>query len=262
MQRVLPSQIGAFLRQNFKERKDLELSTVQQLIGAVAGFLDLYDHLPDELIQLTEPDYAELVATVGAIRMATDQWRYGNNPDCMRPIGRALPRAWALIEKLPDAVPSALHDLSFIADDDLQRMIGLDIAAISADLQSGEWKGATLLAGSCCEALLLYGLQTVQAKDAAAVATAISAVPWPQGRSPKPSDLLHKSWDLFSYAAVADRLELISINTKSEIDPARDYRNLIHPAKSMRELVTCDRGTALVGAGAVEHIISDLRRNL
>jgi hypothetical protein len=41
-----------------------------------------------------------------------------------------------------------------------REMIGLDTSAVSADLQSGEWKGATVLAGSCCEALLLYGLQT------------------------------------------------------------------------------------------------------
>jgi hypothetical protein len=43
---------------------------------------------------------------------------------------------------------------------------------------------------------------------------------------------------------------------------ARDYRNLIHPAKTIREKVRCDRGTAYVATGALEHVLSDLKRNL
>jgi len=55
---------------------------------------------------------------------------------------------------------------------------------------------------------------------------------------------------------------LISDLTKGELEPAREYRNLIHPAKVMRERVRCDRGTAFVGAGALEHVLSDLKKNL
>ena len=68
------------------------------------------------------------------------------------------------------------------------------------------------------------------------------------GKRPVPSDLIHPSWNLNFYAKVAHQLNLISANTESELDPARDYRNLIHPAKVVREKVQFDRGTAFVGA--------------
>jgi hypothetical protein len=49
---------------------------------------------------------------------------------------------------------------------------------------------------------------------------------------------------------------------KLEVDRTRDYRNLIHPAKAIREKTICNRGTAYVAVGALEHVISDLRNNL
>jgi hypothetical protein len=140
-------------------------------------------------------------------------------------------------------------------------MIGLDVSAIATDLQSGEWKGATILAGSCCEALLLFGLQSRDAKVPGTLAAAVGAIRW-AGKPPKPSDPTDRSWDLSSYTEVAHHLRLISNGTRSELGPARDYRNLIHPAKTVRENVRCDRGTAYVGVGALEHVISDLKMNL
>ena len=140
-------------------------------------------------------------------------------------------------------------------------MIGLDISAVATDLQSGEWKGATILAGSCCEALLLYGLLNRDAKRFGAITGAVSAIEW-DGRPPKSSDPADKSWDLFSYTKVAYKLALISEGTKVELGLTRDYRNLIHPAKTMSEKVRCDRGTAYVATAALEHVISDLKKNL
>jgi len=57
-------------------------------------------------------------------------------------------------------------------------------------------------------------------------------------------------------------MSLIADTTKNELDTARDYRNLIHPAKAIRQNVTCDRGTAYVSTGALEHVIRDLGKNL
>jgi hypothetical protein len=57
-------------------------------------------------------------------------------------------------------------------------------------------------------------------------------------------------------------MKLITDATKNVLDTARDYRNLINPAKSIREQMTCDRGTAYVSAGAMDHVIRDLKKNL
>lgn len=261
MPRAAPTQIVGYLAQRFTKPDDFHHSIIQSHIGAVAGFLELYDQLPPELIRLSPNDYAELIASIGTVRFGTDQFRRGNSPDCLIPVGRPLSRAWKLIEKLKDEAPSVSHDLSFIKDPVLQEMIGIDIAAISTDLQSGEWKGATIISGSCCEALLLYALQAQETKSPGAVAAAAKAISW-LGKVPNAADLTDRSWDLFSYAEVAHGLSLISDLTKCELGPARGYRNLIHPAKSVREKVGCDRGTAFVGAGALEHVVSDLRKNL
>ena len=265
MPRAFPTQIAKYLGHVFKREALMgiqAIGTVQQYAGEVAAFLELYDRLPYELVRLSAEDSAALTASVGAIRFGIDQWRNGNNSDCLRPVGPALATAWGLIEKLKDEAPSTAHDLDFIGDAVLREMIGLDLAAIATDLQSGEWKSATILAGSCCEALLLYGLQTIETKKSGTIAAAVAAITWRGKKAPNAADLTDHSWDLFSYAAVARETQLISENTKSEIDPARDYRNLIHPAKTIREKVRYDRGTAFVGAGAVDHVVSDLKKNL
>ena len=140
-------------------------------------------------------------------------------------------------------------------------MIGLDISAIATDLQSGEWKGATIIAGSCCEALLLYGIKTREKQIPGATAAAVYVISWPS-RPPKATDTTDRSWDLFSYTEAAHQMKLISGSTKDELTLARNYRNLIHPAKTVREQVKCDRGTAYIATGALEHLVSDLKRNL
>jgi hypothetical protein len=94
------------------------------------------------------------------------------------------------------------------------------------------------------------------------LAAAVLAIKWAGRSPPKSSDPTDRSWDLFSYTEVAHKLDIISDGTKAELGPARDYRNLIHPAKTMRENVRCDRGTAYVATGALEHVLSDLKRNL
>jgi hypothetical protein len=262
MSRAFPTQIIEYLTKNFGQPSQFPLAVIQSHIGKVAGLLNLYDRLPDELIGLSAVDYVDLIAAIETVRYGTDRYRAGNNPDCLLPVGPALGTAWTLIEKLKDEVPSTAHDLSFIGDPEFRDMIGLDISAVSTDLQSGEWKGATILAGSCCEALLLYGLQTRETKVPGSVVKTVAAITWPGGNSPRAADLVHRSWDLFSYTEAAHHLGLITDTTKSELGPARDYRNLIHPAKTIREKVRCDRGTAFVAAGALEHVLSDLRRTL
>jgi hypothetical protein len=205
MARAYPTRIIEYLVKNFNAPSQFPLGAIQTHIGKVAGFLNLYDQLPHELIRLSPGDYADLVAAIETVRYGTDRYRVANNPDCLLPVGPALYVAWTLIEKLKDEVPSTAHDLSFITDPVLQEMIGLDIFAVSTDLQSGEWKGTTILAGSCCEALLLYGLQTRDARAPGSVAKAVAAI-WPGGNAPNATDLAHRSWDLFSYTEAAHNL--------------------------------------------------------
>lgn len=261
MQRAFPSQIVAYLESVYPSQRPVDLSTLQQTAGALAAFIDLYDHIPHELIRLPPSEYARLISAIGTIRLGIDQYRLGANPSHLGIVPRPLSTAWDLLKALKDEAPSAAHDLSFITDPDLREMIGVDVAAVATDLQAGEWKGATVIAASCCEALLLYGLQTAEAKTPGTIAAAVNALKW-SGKPPKSSDLIDVSWNLFAYTETAHHIKLISANTKDELLPARNYRNLIHPAKALREKANCDRGTAFVSTGALEHVILDLKKNL
>jgi hypothetical protein len=261
MPRAVPSQIVSYLAAAFQKPEDANATTIHSYPGKALGFLELYDRLPHELIRLPGQDYAALAEAVATIRVCMKRFEAGAGGDSLRPIGRAFANAWRIIATLHDEVPASTHDLSFISDQVLQEMIGLDISAISADLQNGEWKGTTIIAGSCCEALLLYGLQTREQRASGTISSAVAAISWPK-KAPNARNLVDRSWDLFSYTAVAHKLKLIADATRDELDIARDYRNLIHPAKTVREKVKCDRGTAYIAVGALEHLVSDLKRNL
>jgi hypothetical protein len=100
------------------------------------------------------------------------------------------------MEKLPDRFPTTQHDLTFITDPGLQQNIGFDVDAVRIDLQSGEWKGATVLAGSCCEAVLLYGIQEIEKRKVGEIARAVSALTW-KGKGPNSADPTDISWNLF-----------------------------------------------------------------
>jgi hypothetical protein len=105
MPRTVPSQIVSYLTQIFDRRAPLAANAVPQKIGAVSGFLELYDQLPAELIRLSADDYANLISSIGAIRFAIDQYRRGAAWGHLEPVGRALNKAWEIIEQLRDEAP-------------------------------------------------------------------------------------------------------------------------------------------------------------
>lgn len=259
MQSTFPTQIAAYLETHFPDGKIP--SILLDHVGVLAGFCDLYERLPNELIRLPPQEYAALVAAVGNLKFRLEQFKATRGADSLNGAFISLKTAWEHIRKLKDQVPLTTTDLSFISDQSHQDMIGIDLFAINTALQSGEWKGATVLAGSCCEALLLYGLQSYESNRPGKIKEIINSPNWGR-KSPNSDDLTDKSWDLFSYTEVAFKLELIAPATKNELGCARDYRNLIHPAKAIREKLKCDRGTAYLAVGALEHVISDLKKNI
>lgn len=165
-------------------------------VGAVNGFLKLYNDLPDELISLPSDEYYDLIAAIGTIELGLEeQFRTTARVDALHPVAPALRKSWLVLSKLKDEVPSTSHDLSFISDAVLREMIGVEISAVRIDLHSGEWKGATIIAGSCCEALLLFGLQHREGAAPGTIAAVINTITW-KGKAPNPSDLTDRSSDV------------------------------------------------------------------
>jgi len=140
------------------------------------------------------------------------------------------------------------------ADPEYRKQLRLDMSSMDQALRNGEWKAATVLAGSLLEALLLWAIGK---KEPAAVSAAISALKAEKKVSDKLGDD-PTTWHLPHYLQVAEHLQLIKGNTVSSCAIAKDFRNLIHPGREIRLKQKCNRGTALSAVAAVEHVVSDL----
>jgi hypothetical protein len=106
MPQAFPTQIIGYLTKSFGSRLNIHPTAILDKIGEVAGFLELYDQLPPELIRLSADDYAALIAAIGTVRYRIDQFRLTNYPDCVNTVGFALSTAWRVIETLKDEAPS------------------------------------------------------------------------------------------------------------------------------------------------------------
>lgn len=156
--------------------------------------------------------------------------------------------------RCPDEAAILRHDqLLFIKEEHFRVALERDFSAANSALKNGEWKAATVLAGSVLEALLLWA---VEKEDPVKVEGARQvAVQRRRLRSKPNNDLLR--WDLLEYIEVAVVLNLIEEKTAVHQRLVKDFRNLIHPGRAMRLQQECKRGTALAALAAVELLLED-----
>jgi hypothetical protein len=147
-------------------------------IGAapLSSVLQLSEGIPDELLTMDSHTYGLFVTAKEQIREILKTWR-DNRSANQALFGFDLPKLRnplfiirdALVN-CPDESPSpSTSELNFISDPDLKMGLRNDIGSVNRALSNGEWKAATVLAGSVIEALLLWALQR---RDPTAVATA------------------------------------------------------------------------------------------
>ena len=264
MPKIVPSQIVELIDQMFPATKDQpdskekRFSISRDHAFSVAAIIDLVEQIPSELLVLPSHSYAALVSSVASLRTALKTWNlrdygieripgFGNrNPVTL--IRHAL-------AECPDEFPSVgSAKLIFIQDQDLRKNLEIDISAANQALLNGEWKAATVLSGSVIEALLLWALSQRQAAEVeAGVKQAIAK----RVLTKKPGHDLEK-WGLQSFIEVAAEIAIITSETAQQARIAQSFRNLIHPGRELRLKQRCDRGTALSGVAAVEHVVRDL----
>ena len=233
--------------------------------GVVRGVLALVDAIPPHLVTLDQDKYAGFVEATEVLRAAVDVWTIANNRHHKigklfgtRPPRNALTIVREALSKCRDEAPHpATAELAFVTDAALREALRTDASAANQALGNGEWKAATVLAGSVVEALLLWALDEHEAQNPGTVETAANAVV-ASGmlKAAPPADF--NQWVLAQLIAVAEEAKLISKETASQSRLAKDFRNLIHPGRSKRLGQACDRGTALSAVAAVEHVARDL----
>ena len=156
------------------------------------------------------------------------------------------------MSECPDAAPApGTTSLSFVQDGHLRESLRLDVSAAGQALQNAEWKAATVLAGSVIEALLLCAVEALQTAEPSSFSSAKASA------SPAPPTDLNK-WRLAELVPVAEAAGLIVKDTAKQCELAREFRNLIHPGRSLRLGQECDRGTALSANVGMELVVRDL----
>lgn len=265
MARVVPSQVRGFIKQAFPFTE----TQIDSPAGAVnlgfnfaiplAAVLELVEQIPNELIAIEGEDYVDFVSSIAAIRNVLQMWQaQGTGHGLIKIEGRGdlnpvTILRWTL-EKCRDQNPSpSTAELTFIVDKDFRENLRLDIDSVTRSLANGDWKGATVVGGSVVEALLLWALQQRPAADVAKIVVELMAK---RSLTKQPHASL-EWWDLHEYIEVAAHLGILKDDTAAQARLAKNFRNLIHPGRTLRLGQVCNRGTALSVSAAVEHVVRD-----
>ncbi len=265
MPRILPSEIVASIDKMFPMVRDAHkvggFILDKGHLASIATVISLTQELPEELISISGELYIEFVAGLSALRAAVQAWQTGSEFRIAQISGFNAPHVLVLVRRAlaacPDEFPAkGTADLQFILDPQFRENLRQDLSGTNRALAGGEWKAATVLAGSILEALLLWALQQQSREEVAKMAAELH--PGTLKKLP-PTD--RERWNLHEYVEVSAALKLIEPDTATQARLANEYRNLIHPGRTMRLAKHCDRGTAFGAIAAVEMIIRDLGSN-
>lgn len=261
MPRIVPSQVVDFI-------DALPLSVLNGVVRmgsigapALSSTLDLVDQIPDELLTMDRPSHAKFVYGKAQIKDILATWRAnrtaGHKLEAYQFSVSQSPLALIrdALAKCPDESPApSTSEFNFISDLELRTNLRNDIGSINRALSNGEWKAATVLAGSVIEALLLWALGQ---RNLADITNAIDSLMVSSSFTNRPSANLER-WDLHEYTEVSANLGIIRPDTTAQTRLAKEFRNLIHPGRAQRLGQKCDRATALSAVAGVEHVVRDL----
>jgi hypothetical protein len=259
--RVVPSDVVKLADQMFPEMAT-NPATFQNIspveLPSLAALARLAESVPSDLVVLELGKYAGLLASIAYLRATPDVFSSGKiaPATALRIRGfDANPIALirAAMAACPDEAPSAnTTGLAYVTDPGLRESIRRDISAAHRDLAQGEWKGATVLAGSAIEAVLLWKLQEFERQvPGSLVAAATNLLGNKLTRKP---DANPEAWDLHTYTEVAAHLGVLNQDEATLVRLAKNFRNLIHPGRAVRLGENCDRATALGALAAVEAV--------
>jgi hypothetical protein len=249
MPKVVPSQVVELIDRVFPNAASNPKFPVYSGHAAVlSAIVSLAEEIPEELLTVSGDDYTDLIHGMEALAHSVNRWNQRGGDDPPNWIKDKSPVAIVrdVLAKCPDQSPSpATSELAFISDDALRKDIRMDMSTANSALHNGEWKAATVLAGSVVEALLLWAIPRPPVQQR--LATLASR--------PKNAP---EHWNLTEFIDVAERLLLIKIATATQTRLAKDFRNLNHPGRAQRTAIACDRGSALTALAAVELVVRDL----
>jgi hypothetical protein len=238
-----------------------------RVMADIKSVLSIIDKVPEELLVLNDEDYAHFIVALNELQIISDwfvahakpepgttqpAWNYGR-PE-QNPIGRIVK---ALI-KCPDQYPPPeTKALLFVDDIALRDSIRSDAGAVDRAITNNEWKAATVFSGSAIEALLLWKVSKYALPVRKSAIDDSEKLQKLSDLGGRPRSRLDR-WTLGQLIVVAEKLGCITSPTACAAHLARNFRDLIHPAKSVRTGAVSNRATAYSAAGALAHVVEDL----
>lgn len=266
---VVPSQVVNLIDQAFpwaKEQKsDQKMSIYPDHIGVLYAISEMTAAISQNLVPLSPPEASKMNAALWTIRAQLESWHaHGKvgKMDAIRGIDSRNPVSVLreCLAKCPDEpIPVAVKEYAFVKDVDLRRSLLTDFGAVARALSNAEWKAATVLAGSCLEALLLWAIQESKAKNASGFKAAVNqAISRELKKAPSNNT---DEWSLHELIEVSLDLGIITSDAAVQARLSKNFRNLIHPGRALRKATECNIGTAMAARAALEFISADLAKN-
>lgn len=229
----------------------------------ISMLLALLEGLPSDLLPSDASDFTLFEAAKGALRGALVSWSGAPHPGQAAQIApqplfgghSPVVALLRILERCPDetAGPES-HPLKFIGDSNIRGDLELDMSTAFRAFGNGEYKAATVLAGSILEAVLLHAITTIEAQKLASTQKAVDQ----QLVAAKRKKLDSRGpewWGLADYIQVSLKAGVIDPATAQAADLCRDFRNLIHPGRVLRTGEHCTQATALLALGAMRRVV-------
>jgi hypothetical protein len=270
LSRITPSAVVTAIETTFPwTLAHLHHSLNQSQCAPLGMILEMSDAIPDELLPSDREAAVALFAAKSAIRTALAQWSgmSTSSPSALLlPLNAFDGRAPVevirdvLLDCPDEAAALSTESLLFVRDAKLRESLRIDWSSSRSNFDRGEWKAATVLAGSVTETLLLDAIESIGEES---LRQAFRQ--WRQ-RSRRPGESSpnnlspdKSSWSLYTLIWMARCLEIISEETAALADVSRDYRNLIH-AGVTRLTMPADQGTAHAALGAASRVAAELEQ--
>jgi len=258
--RVVPSDVVEQIERLFPNTKFDLSKKLQFFMGHRSFFsviLELVDLIPEELITFGTDDFSAYQTAIASMRSQIGVWDMQGDQSFDTTPGYStdpVTLLHSLLSKCPDeAAASSTAGLDFISDEIQRQILRIDKSDADRALSNGEWKAATVLAGSIIEALLLWAIF----KRAADIPGAVGVLQKRNVNLPR-ANRAPEEWHLHEFIEVSAELKIIGDTTAAQCRLAKGFRNLIHPGAEIRRAERCGRPEALGSAAALEHVIRDL----
>ncbi len=137
-------------------------------------------------------------------------------------------------------------DFAFIKDQGLRKVLERDGLETQATLAGGHWKSTIILAGGVLEAILMDRLLYEP--------SALTAV-----NAPKKKKNVTE-WTLNELILVALELQSVNASVANLSHAVREFRNLVHPGKELREKLVFGKEEARIALEVLKILVRDMAK--